>query len=292
MAGPNPFATPQGAAVRLSQWLDACFSSSPGDRFPVDVPAIALGIGQQMNVADRIVQVQAFQAKAFEGGLFQIDPQKWALLYNDAGVSPRRVRFTQAHELGHFIVHRTLKTTFECSEGETAGWSDGNRNIEREADDFAANLLMPRTHFERKVAGNQIDFEAISSAADDFGVSLTAAALRWLRITNESAVLVSSNEGFINWSVSSDRALKNGAYFRTVGRPPIEVPAASIASDPMRPHARSGEPVALQTWFKYAHRDAVAREMKVQCDNHAFALSLLHLSPTDAAWPPRPIEEL
>jgi len=52
-----------------------------------------------------------------------------------------------------------------------------------------------------------------------------------------------------------------------------------------------GSTMALQTWFKDAHRDAVARDMNVQCDNHGFTLSLLHLSPNYAAWPPRPAQE-
>ena len=280
------FATPQKAAFTVTRWLDAAFGVDGKDRFPVDVKALALSIGQQMKDADRIVEVQALAAPTFEGGLFELSVGKWALIYNDAHTSPRRSRWTQAHELGHFLVHRALRKSFECSAGEAAGWNAGDRDIEREADEFASNLLLPRKQFDQKLAGQPIDFDSLSGVADFFEVSLTATALRCVRLTDESLVLISSRDGFIDWSVASDRARRNGAFYRTVGTSPIELPFGSVAADSSQRALREGEKIPLRIWFEHAHRDAFVKEMKLQCDSYGNALTLLHLSPRDLAWPP------
>jgi hypothetical protein len=183
-------------------------------------------------------------------------------------------------------VHRVLQEQFHCSQAEVAGYEADRRKMEAEADEFASTLLMPVKQFRASVEGQPIDFDVLSCASSDFGVSLTAAALRWIRSTEESAVLVLSTDGFMNWSVSSDRAFKNGAYFKTRGRV-VPVPDGSLAADPATESSRLGERIALKTWFEHAHPDATVREMKLQCDNYGYTLSLLHLSRGDNVWAPR-----
>ncbi|WKZ88692.1 MULTISPECIES: ImmA/IrrE family metallo-endopeptidase [Ralstonia] len=275
---------PAKAAIRLSHLLDAALGEST--RFPVDVGELAQAVGRELRLGDEITDVQAANLDSFEGGLFQVEKGRWALLYNESLSSPGRIRFTQAHELGHFLVHRLLQDQFHCSQAEIAGYDAGSRQMEAEADEFASTLLMPMTQFRASVAGQSIDLDVLSSASTKFGVSLTAAALRWIRFTEDSAVLVLSTDGFMNWSVSSDQALKNGAYFKTRGRV-VPVPEGSLAVDPERESSRLGEPVLLKTWFENAHPDAVVREMKLQCDNYGYTLSLLHLSNGDKVWAPR-----
>lgn len=158
--------------------------------------------------------------------------------------------------------------------------------MEAEADEFASTLLMPMKQFRASVAGPAIDLDILSNTSTKFGVSLTSAALRWIRSTEDSAVLVLSTDGFMNWSVSSDQAFKNGAYFKTRGRV-VPVPEGSLAADPEKESSRLGDRVQLKTWFENAHPDAVVREMKLQCDNYGYTLSLLHLSNGDKVWAPR-----
>ena len=57
--------------------------------------------------------------------------------------NPERQRFTIAHELGHFILHRDQRQSFNCDKESVYSGADTIRVIEREADDFASNLLMP-----------------------------------------------------------------------------------------------------------------------------------------------------
>ena len=68
-------------------------------------------------LAGRFVRAQAAGLTALER-LNAIDP---------------RQRFTLAHELGHYLVHRHLQTSFNCSEVDTTQWDSDERKIESEA---------------------------------------------------------------------------------------------------------------------------------------------------------------
>lgn len=276
--------TPSSAAIRLTHWLDA-LGSTGFPRFPVDVVQLALGVGEQLGWSDPISAVQAANIDKFEGGLFYLGSQGWALLYNKKLSSPGRVRFTQAHELGHYLVHRLAQEEFQCSQADMVQWGPEQKSIEAEADEFASNLLMPMKQFRAVTGSGAIDFDVLSSASAMFGVSLTAVALRWIRSTTDSALLILSRDGFMDWAVSSDKALSNGAFFRTKGRV-VQLPSATVAADETVSACRNGKCVSLRSWFEHAHADACAREMKLTCENYGYTLTLLHLSDGDKVWEP------
>lgn len=276
--------TPAKAAIRLTHLLDAAMGEAT--RFPIDVCELAKAVGSELKLGDEITNVQAANLDSFEGGLFQVASGRWALLYNKELASPGRIRFTLAHELGHFLVHRTLQSEFHCSQAEVAGYEAERKQLEMEADTFASTLLMPVKQFRASAAGQAIDLDILSDVSTKFGVSLTAAALRWIRSTDDSAILMLSTDGFMNWSVSSDKAFKNGAYFKTRNRV-VPLPDGSLAARAETASCRLGELVPLSTWFEHAHEDAVVREMKLQCENYGYTLSLLHLSNSDKVWAPR-----
>lgn len=280
----EPF-TPATAANRLTHWLNAAAVAGL-ERFPVDVEQLALHVGHELKWRDTITQVVAADINKFEGGLFALDQERWALLYNENISSPRRVRFTQAHELGHYLLHRTTQQSFECSQADMVHWGPDLKVMEAEADEFASNLLMPWKQFREATPAVDVDFDALSDASTKFGVSLTATALRWIRATSESAVLILSRDGFMDWAVSSDKARSNGAFFRTRGQV-VELPGGTLAADERVVSSRRGERVPLSRWFDHAHKDSSAREMKLACENYGYTLTLLYLSPGDSVWEPR-----
>lgn len=282
---PGETFTPSTAAIRLTHWLDAAEAAGL-QRFPVDVEQLALSVGKELKWPDPIFKVAAADIPTFEGGLFHMGDQGWALLYNRSLTSTGRIRFTQAHELGHYLVHRLAQEQFECSQADMVHWGPEQRSIEAEADEFASNLLMPMKQFRACTSSSIIDFEILSDASTKFGVSLTAAALRWIRSTEQSAVLVLSRDGFMDWAISSDKARSNGAFFKTKGRV-VGLPAGSLAADETVGSSRAGERIGLDTWFEHAHPDAAAREMKLVCENYGYTLTLLNLSPGDKVWAPR-----
>jgi len=278
--------TPHTAASTLAHWLDAAAHAGL-KRFPVEVADLALQVGKELRWSDPIFEVKAASIEGFEGGLFHIDERGWALLYNASIKSPGRIRFTQAHELGHYLLHRAAQQVFECSQADMIKWGNEKKLLESQADEFAANLLMPMNHFRAQVP-DRVDLEALSEASVLFGVSLTSAALHWIKYTSESAVLLLSRDGFVDWSFSSDQAFKNGAFFKT-RNVVTELPKGSVAIDESVASSREGIEVPLSVWFPHAHPTASVREMKLRCDNYQYTLTLLHLSKGEKVW--RPFEE-
>jgi Zn-dependent peptidase ImmA (M78 family) len=104
----------------------------------------------------------------------------------------QRQRFTLAHELGHFCLHREdLENEIHLDRGSLRrDWlsSQGVEVREIEANAFAAELLMPTRILERMLAGRAIDFEdeeAIEPLARKFKVSTAAMRFRLIRATSE-----------------------------------------------------------------------------------------------------------
>lgn len=277
--------TPPRAANRLAK-LAEVFSAAHGvDRFPVNVPHLALETARIFGWSDPITQVQAANIKGFDGALFPGDGRKeWLLLYNDAVSSSGRVRFTQAHELGHYILHRQLRESFQCSDADMLNWSKDDKDIEGQADLFASYLLMPLDDYRRQVTST-IDLDVLGHCANRYGVSLTAVILKWLQYTDEKAVLVMSNDGYINWAWSSEPAAKAGAFFRTRNNV-IPLPDGTLAVNVDIKYDRLGTRIPASIWFPHARPDIPLREMKICLEHDGVVLSLLHLPGSADVWPP------
>jgi IrrE N-terminal-like domain len=132
-----------------------------GEGLPVPVESIAedlLGLS-----------VREDEELPVSGMLLPAERQIWVNA-REVAESPGRGRFTLAHELGHWVC--------QCLEGSWAPvycrvedvGASADRSLEREANIFAAELLMPE-HEVRECVANQEDL------ADRFGVS--GEAMNW-----------------------------------------------------------------------------------------------------------------
>lgn len=116
-----------------------------------------------------------------------IDPEHSGSLYVDgpnnfsiivpAHTSPRRDRFTIAHEFGHFIVHYMWRRQagVQNAPDKMVAFRRGTERVEWEANWFAASFLMPADKFKeeyRRLGGN------LSAIAELFDVSEAAAEVR------------------------------------------------------------------------------------------------------------------
>lgn len=269
----TPSPTPERWAFDLTHLLNARFGA---DRFPVDIPTVALEYTAQRYPDDPIISVQGEDLPSFDGGLFKSPPGRkgWGIIYNNRISSKGRINFTLAHEFGHFLLHRlAYPNGFRCGEQDVVRWDSEYGQVEHQANVFAANFLMPLDDFRRQIPTmDKVDLDMISHCADRYCVSLVAAALRWLSYTQKRAVLVVSRDGFILWARSSDAALKTGAFFRTSAGP-IEVPAASL---PLKQNLLVNGKATIDhgtgVWF-----GEPMREMTVFAEQYDFAVSLLLL---------------
>jgi hypothetical protein len=279
--------TPQKAANRLSKISEAFGKAHGGSRFPVDVPLLALEAANIFGWSDPITEVKPVDIKSFDGALFPDgERKKWMLLFNSGMSSPGRIRFTQAHELGHYILHRQMREAFQCSSDDMLDWEE--KTIEAQADLFSSYLLMPLDDFRAQVT-TLVDLELLGHCADRYGVSLTAAVLKWIQYTEENAVLVLSRDGYMQWSFSSRQAARSGAFFRT-RKQTVAVPAGSIAVAPGVKHERRGIEVPAKVWFPHADAGMSVREMKVSSDQFDYVLSLLYLPRSASVWRPSETE--
>jgi len=202
------------------------------DRFPVKVKEFACDYSRQIFPDDPISLIKGDSLPGFEGGLFKapIGEIGWGIIYNSDIASIGRINFTLAHEFGHYLLHRQdYPNGIECRIEDMEHWESDYRQIEQQANDFAASLLMPFDDFRCQIsADDKPGLDDIGVCADRYGVSLIAATLRWLQYTKRRAILVKSIDGFIDWARSSEPAFKSGTYFKTTDRLPIEIPGVSL----------------------------------------------------------------
>ena len=217
---------PLAEANRLSAMLNTVLGT---ERFPVEVAELALEYSRQCFPDAPVDKVQGEALEDFEGMLVANKARtKWLILYNSAVRSEGRQRFTIAHEFGHYLLHRHQQQRFECGDADIETGEGTGRDIEAEADRFASTLLMPLDDFRRQVDGEPISFDLLGHCADRYGVSLTAAALRWIEIAPKRAVLVASRDDHMLWAKSNTAAFKSGAFFAT-RRHTIELPREALA---------------------------------------------------------------
>jgi Zn-dependent peptidase ImmA (M78 family) len=77
----------------------------------------------------------------FAGALVPAESRtKWGIVYG-SGQSPGRRRFTTAHELGHYLLHRK-----KYPNGIHSSEADAKLEVEREANEFASWLLIVNKH--------------------------------------------------------------------------------------------------------------------------------------------------
>ena len=252
-------------------------------RFPVDVKEVAREISKHKFPDDPITMIRGDTLPGFEGALVPAPPGKtgWGILYNSAISSPGRINFTLGHEFGHYLLHRiAYPKGFQCSSEDMASWESEYGQLEQQANTFAATLLMPLDDFRDQIdARYRPSLDELGGCADRYEVSLIAATLRWLQYTQRRSLLVISKDGFILWARSSQPALKSGLYYKTRNRPPIEIPASSLAAQRSLMNGHAGEAGHERgVWL-----NEPCKEFVFFSEQHDFTISLLHFDDR-VAW--------
>lgn len=219
---------PEWWAGKISRLLDATLKE---DKFPVDAASVATEYTQNVFPDDPVAWVKGQNLKSFDGAL-TADPSgsgKWGIAYANSVTSQGRKNFTIAHELGHYLVHRKkYPKGIKCKRDDIDRWDSEYSKVEREANQFAASLLMPRDDFRRQIPeSKKPDLEEIGKCAERYGVSLTAAINQWLSCTATRALLVASRDGYILWARANKHAFNSGIFIKVRGVEPIPVPSTS-----------------------------------------------------------------
>ncbi len=224
--------TPHGWAIRLSQIIKAYHTAHGMEAFPIDVAKIASEFSKQVFPDAPITMIEGQSFKKFEGMLVPHPSGngEWGIIYNDSITSKGRINFTLAHELGHYLMYRHLNSDgIKCITKDMYKWDSDYGQMEAEANVFASFLLMPLDDFRQQIAGEQISMELMQHLSNRYGVSISAAILKWLDITEKRAMIVVGIDGFIDWAWSSKPLIKSGIYYRarqeTKPLPPLSLAA-------------------------------------------------------------------
>ncbi len=277
--------SPMAVANQVSKLLNSVLGA---ERFPVDVQQLALEYSRHRYPASPIDKIHGQGIDGFEGMLVANDDRsKWLIIYNDDNGSEGRQRFTVAHEFGHYMIHRELQDKFACSDDDISTGDGNGRDIEVEADQFASTLLMPYDDFRKQVSGQPISFDLIGHCADRYGVSLTAAALRWIDIAPERAILIASRDDHMLWAKSNEDAFKSRAYFAT-RKNTIELPRVALAHSDNANKLERHQQIRANRWLTHEPAEVRVKELIRSAGQYDYTLTLLLLP--DAEWR-RPVHE-
>ena len=112
--------------------------------------------------------------------------------YNGNRVDTDRGRFTLAHELGHYFIdtHRIGLKNGLLEPHPSLTNKAQYFSIEREADYFAACLLMPEERFRKDIGNKKFGIKVIDYLRSEYKISRTACALRFADIGNYPLLIV------------------------------------------------------------------------------------------------------
>lgn len=192
-------------------------------RLPVDPFAIA---------REEEIETASGEFKpGFDGRIKYLAPvDTYSLAYRVAGPGrPQgRVHFTVGHELGHYYLHRDYLRSGK-SHNSKADFRSGDE-MEQEADEFAAALLMPVELFRKAVADfrqNVCTLRELCQLSDKLGTSVTSTVRRYCQADIEPAAAIFSRDGVVRWACYSEDMRRLGMGFVQFGS---TIPAGSVTA--------------------------------------------------------------
>ena len=163
------------------------------------------GFPDVRQIADTLgVEVEEADAHSFDGALVRLQGSlEGAIAVRRSIREIGRKNFTIAHELGHLLLPGHDQSTV-CGAGDIETWDESVAEREREANEFAGELLLPSTAIRQLVAGKEPTFEAIEALAQSTATSLTATAYRFIEETSHASAIVWSHKGVTKWCKRSE----------------------------------------------------------------------------------------
>lgn len=194
-------------------------SHCPGSRVDpvkiIEANGITLSFGRYADAFDGLLE--------YQDGRFHI----YSNLDRVEDPNAPRARFTLGHELGHFYIneHRNaLKKGLATSHPSFCEYAS-ELLVEREADHFASNLLMPPTRFMKAAKLSPRGLAGILSLAYNFGTSVTSTAIRYAKDEVEPCAVLKWENGRFAWMWLSAETQK--AHFRRPVMSPQRLPPGS-----------------------------------------------------------------
>jgi Zn-dependent peptidase ImmA (M78 family) len=219
-------------------------------RFPVDPIRIATKRG---------ITVSAKRVKnaGVSGCLMKVGDE-FGIGYTTHIDNPGFINFTIAHELGHYFLPGHIGHLF--SDGDQvhlsyAGFVSRD-NYEKEADFFAAALLMPSDLFTAALQTAGDGFAAITVLANKCQASLTATAIRYSQLSDLPVAVVLSSKNQVECCFVSEvlTGIRGVIPLRKGDPVPDRTPTARFNQDVLNHQTRNCDTATslLSDWFEGA----------------------------------------
>lgn len=226
------------------------------------------------------IKLQEMTVTEGVSGVLMRSGYSFTIGYNTAIQSAGFQRFTVAHELGHYYLPGHPDNLFPLGNGRhesQAGFSSSDQ-WERQADCFAAALLMPSVLFQEALRDAGEGLPAIESMARLCQTSLTATAIRYAAFTEDPVVVVLSDGKKILYSGASDPiqgiVSKRDLWLRDSVAPPRSCTAdLGKAAVPSAQHRKEGYSL-LSEWIDGAP-DIEMKEDAISLGDYGRILTVL-----------------
>lgn len=164
------------------------------------------GIPDLRDVAQRLnLKIKEVDAEGFDGALVRAEGLACGTIAVRESIREMgRKNFTIAHEIGHYILPGHDASAAVCSPSDIGNWSDATQERERQADEFAAELLLPASYAQPIFKSVSPSLNIIQEVADNSAASLSAAAWRYCDLISERCAVVWSHKKKISWYKPSD----------------------------------------------------------------------------------------
>ncbi len=191
-----------------------------------------------------------------------------------------RVRFTLAHELGHYLIdeHRcALEMGLAPSHPSFTNFSSDNE-VELEADFFASSLLIPKSRMLKDLCRRKFSFNLIEELATKYQTSITATLIKFASIGNHPIMIICSINEKISWfKYSEDFPFK---YINAL--PGFKVPINTSVGEFFYKNGIKStdefEIVYAEDWFTLYYDSDYGRKFYEHCiysDSNKFVLSVI-----------------
>jgi hypothetical protein len=215
---------------------------------PVDPFAIATHQG--------IVCNQIKSASLGVSGCLSKSGDDFTIFYGSGFPNAGFLRFTVAHELGHYFLDGHYEYIFADKRGRhqsDSGFGSEDK-YEREADAFAAALLMPEKLFLAGSGWTKTGFKAIESLAEACNTSLTATAIRYACLSVDPIAVVCSMGRQIRFAFMSPslKGTRGITWIKKNTAVPDGTATAKFNKDPsnIARARRVNSTSTMETWFE------------------------------------------
>lgn len=211
---------------------------------PVDVLHIAS--------EEEIMLAPGNYGEEFDGRIeFHRQRGKFILFYPEASSTrlQTRIRFSVAHELGHYYIPEHRKLLMQGRVHNSISDFLCDNMLEREADSFAASLLLPADVLADFCARKKFfTLKEIVELAKTWQTSATSAAIRYVQWTSECCAIVLSQNELVRFYIASEDAAYRG--FQWLGKKKVAPRSATIEAGKQRGSGQFFEQQShTEMWF-------------------------------------------